>query len=129
MPVSVHSDSANGDILLLTNIVYVINKIYIYYHHLVLIDRPMTTSVFFFHCRALIFLCVVQEFVGHCHWRPPFYQYCTCACIDRIIDGTLTVIFYGILLPVRYLKNTIFLSSFEFLFSENRKKILESGSV
>ena len=26
MPVSVHSDSANGNILLLTNIVYVINK-------------------------------------------------------------------------------------------------------
>ena len=26
MPVSIHSDSANGNILLLTNIVYVINK-------------------------------------------------------------------------------------------------------
>ena len=59
-----------------------------------LIDRLMMTLVFF-HCRASIFLCEVREFVGHCQWRPPFYQYCTCACIDRIIDGTLTVIFYG----------------------------------
>ena len=47
VPVSVHSDSANGNILLLTNIVYVINKKK-RCHHLVLIDRLMMTLVFFF---------------------------------------------------------------------------------
>ena len=48
----------------------------------------------------------------------------TCECIDRIIDGTLTVIFYGILLPVRYLKNTIFFFDFRvFIFGKQEKNI------
>ena len=66
----------------------------------------------------------VLEFVGHCHRRPPFYQNCTCACIDHIIDGTLNVIFYGILLSVRYLKNKCFFRFSNFYYRKTGKKYL-----
>ena len=90
-----------------------------------LIDRLIMTLVFF---TAVL---EVREFVGHCHRRPPFYQNCTCACIDHIIDGTLNVIFYGILLPVRYLKNKCFFRVFIIGKQEKNIRVGEflTGSV
>ena len=82
-----------------------------------LIDRLIMTLVFF---TAVL---EVREFVGHCHRRPPFYQNCTCVCIDHIIDGTLNVIFFGILLPVRYLKNKCFFRFSSFYYRKTEKNI------
>ena len=49
VPVSVHSDSANGNILLLTNIVYVINKnnchfnSFVLCYHFQILDMPVNS--------------------------------------------------------------------------------------